>query len=249
MIKKLFLLVAITFIFSGCTAVKQVPVEVTDCLSVKNLEQCAEEEYCTVCPPCAACSSLSCQSVEFCANLGFDKEWYNNIQQNQIDINTTMNATIKTNKGDIAIELYAGKTPKTVDNFVKLSKEGVYDGIYFHRVIPDFMIQTGDPQAKGTPGVDFSYERDGSGLPIAGTGGPGYQFADEFAPDLKHDGPGTVSMANSGPNTNGSQFFITHVATPWLDGQHSVFGKVLEGQDVVDSIVQGDKIETVIINE
>ncbi|MBT6691512.1 peptidylprolyl isomerase [Candidatus Parcubacteria bacterium] len=160
-----------------------------------------------------------------------------------------MDAIIKTNKGDIKIELHAGKTPKTVDNFVKLSKEGFYDGIYFHRVIPDFMIQTGDPQAKGTPGVDFSFERDGSGLPIAGTGGPGYKFADEFQPDLKHDVPGIVSMANSGPGTNGSQFFITHVATPWLDNMHTVFGRVLEGQDIVDSIVQGDKIEGIIINE
>ena len=160
-----------------------------------------------------------------------------------------MQATIKTTKGDINVELFGDKVPKTVENFVKLAKEGVYDGVYFHRVIPDFMIQTGDPQAKGEVGVDFVYEPDSSGLPIAGTGGPGYKFADEFHADLKHDGPGILSMANSGPNTNGSQFFITHLATPWLDNVHSIFGKVTSGQDIVDSIVQGDKIETIIINE
>lgn len=176
--------------------------------------------------------------------------------RNISDINTNTNnkdemitATIKTTKGDINIELYKGRVPNTVGNFVKLAKEGFYDGIYFHRVIENFMIQTGDPQAKGTPGVDFSYERDGSGLPIAGTGGPGYKFADEFDPELKHDGPGVLSMANSGANTNGSQFFITHVATPWLDGKHSVFGRVTSGQDIVNSVVQGDKIESIIINE
>lgn len=172
-----------------------------------------------------------------------------NTNENIINENEMITATIKTNKGDINVELYKGKVPNTVDNFVKLSKEGFYDGIYFHRVIEDFMIQTGDPQAKGTPGVDFSYERDGSGLPVAGTGGPGYRFDDEFHPDLKHDGPGVLSMANSGKNTNGSQFFITHVATPWLDGAHAVFGRVTEGQDVVNSILQGDKIETIIIND
>ncbi|RJQ33950.1 peptidylprolyl isomerase [Candidatus Parcubacteria bacterium] len=160
-----------------------------------------------------------------------------------------MTATIKTTKGDINIELYKGRVPHTVDNFVKLAKEGFYDDIYFHRVIENFMIQTGDPQAKGEVGVDFVYEPNGSGLPIAGTGGPGYKFADEFDPELKHDSSGVLSMANSGPNTNGSQFFITHVPTPWLDGKHSVFGKVTSGQDVVDSIVQGDKIESIIINE
>ena len=247
MIKKLFLLAALVFIFSGCSATKQTTI--TDCKSIDNLDQCTESSECVVCPPCMACSSLSCQTEEFCANFGIDKSWYENMKKNTIDINKTMNATIKTNKGDINIELYAGKVQNTVDNFVKLSKEGVYDGVYFHRVIDNFMIQTGDPQAKGTPGVDFVYEPNGSGLPIAGTGGPGYKFADEFYPDLKHDGPGIVSMANSGSNTNGSQFFITHVATPRLDGKHSVFGKVLSGQDVVDSIVQGDKIETIIINE
>ena len=138
-------------------------------------------------------------------------------------------ATIKTNKGDIRLELYDAKTPKTVANFEKLAKEGFYDGLKFHRVIDNFMVQAGCP--KGT-----------------GTGGPGYTFADEFDKTLKHDGPGVLSMANAGPNTNGSQFFITHVATPWLDGKHSVFGKVLgDGQKVVDSIKQGDKMEKVTV--
>ncbi|RPH82321.1 MAG: peptidylprolyl isomerase [Planctomycetaceae bacterium] len=139
-------------------------------------------------------------------------------------------ATFDTDKGVIRIELFADKTPKTVANFEKLVNEKFYDGLIFHRVIPDFMIQGGCPQGRGT-------------------GGPGYQFADEFHPTLKHDGPGVLSMANSGPNTNGSQFFITHVATPWLDGKHSVFGKVIEGQDIVDAVKQGDKITTVKITE
>ena len=168
--------------------------------------------------------------------------YYFLIQNNNMDT-----AIIKTNKGDIELELYPDKVPNTVENFVKLANEGFYDGVYFHRVIPDFMIQTGDPQAKGVEGQDFVYEPDGSGLPIAGTGGPDYKFADEFHPELKHDTPGILSMANSGPDTNGSQFFITHVPTPWLDGKHSVFGKVLVGQDIVDSIIRGDKIEKIII--
>ena len=139
-------------------------------------------------------------------------------------------ATIKTNRGVIRIELFADKVPNTVANFVSLANKGFYNGLKFHRVIKDFMIQTGCPYGTGT-------------------GGPGYKFADEFHPDLRHDGPGVVSMANAGPNTNGSQFFITHVATPWLDGHHSVFGHVLEGQDVVDAIQQGDIMESVTISD
>jgi peptidyl-prolyl cis-trans isomerase B (cyclophilin B) len=138
--------------------------------------------------------------------------------------------TIETNKGDIVLELYDGRVPKTVANFEKLVSEGFYNGLKFHRVIPDFMIQTGCP--KGT-----------------GTGGPGYTFADEFHPELRHTGPGILSMANAGPNTNGSQFFITHVPCPWLDGKHAVFGKVTSGQDVVDSIAQGDVMKKVTIAE
>ncbi len=137
-------------------------------------------------------------------------------------------ATIVTNKGTITLELYDDKVPNTVANFEKLAGEGFYDGLKFHRVIEDFMIQTGCPQGTGT-------------------GDAGYKFDDEFHPDLKHDGPGVLSMANAGPNTNGSQFFITHVETSWLDGKHSVFGRVTEGQDVVNSIEQGDKMEKVSV--
>ena len=139
-------------------------------------------------------------------------------------------ATFNTAKGNIRVELFGDKVPKTVANFEKLTGEGFYNGLKFHRVIADFMIQGGCP--KGT-----------------GTGDAGYKFDDEFHPDLKHDTPGILSMANSGPNTNGSQFFITHVPTPWLDNKHSVFGKVLEGQDVVDAIEGGDGLETVTITE
>jgi len=129
---------------------------------------------------------------------------------------------IETTKGTIEAELYAKEVPKTVNNFVTLAKKGFYDGIIFHRVIPKFMIQTGDPTGTGT-------------------GGPGYQFADEFSPNLKHDGPGVLSMANSGPNTNGSQFFITDAATPWLNGKHSVFGRVTQGIDIVSAIASAPR--------
>jgi peptidyl-prolyl cis-trans isomerase B (cyclophilin B) len=139
-------------------------------------------------------------------------------------------ATFETDKGTIKVELYAEQTPKTVGNFESLCEKKFYDGLKFHRVIPDFMIQGGCPEGTGT-------------------GGPGYKFEDEFDPALKHDGPGVLSMANAGPNTNGSQFFITHVACPHLDGKHSVFGKVIEGQDVVDAIKGGDKMITVTVTE
>ena len=139
-------------------------------------------------------------------------------------------ATFVTGKGTIRIELHEDKVPKTVANFEKLAADGFYDGLKFHRVIPDFMVQGGCPQGTGT-------------------GGPGYTFEDEFHSDLKHDGPGVLSMANSGPNTNGSQFFITHVPTPWLDNKHSVFGRVIEGQDVVDAIQQGDVLEKLTVSE
>jgi peptidyl-prolyl cis-trans isomerase B (cyclophilin B) len=139
-------------------------------------------------------------------------------------------ATIETAKGTIRLELFEEQCPKTVANFEKLAGDGFYNNLKFHRVIEDFMVQGGCPKGDGT-------------------GGPGYRFADEFHPDLKHDGPGVLSMANAGPNTNGSQFFITHVATPWLDGKHTVFGRVMEGQNVVDAIVQGDKMTSVTVSE
>jgi peptidyl-prolyl cis-trans isomerase B (cyclophilin B) len=143
---------------------------------------------------------------------------------------TLKTATIETNRGAITLELHADKAPKTVANFEKLANDGFYNGLKFHRVIKDFMIQTGCP--KGT-----------------GTGGPGYQFEDEFHDDLCHDGPGVLSMANAGPNSNGSQFFITHVTCAHLDGRHSVFGRVTEGQDVVDSIEQGDVMDKVTVTD
>lgn len=141
-----------------------------------------------------------------------------------------INIVIKTNKGAIEGVIYASKTPLTAANFLNLAKRGYYNGITFHRVIPDFMIQGGDPTGSGR-------------------GGPGYRFEDEIAPGLIHDKPGKFSMANAGPGTNGSQFFITHVPTPWLDGKHAVFGSVTKGQDVVNAIKQGDKIESIEIKD
>jgi len=134
-------------------------------------------------------------------------------------------AIFNTDRGPVRIELYPDKAPLTVANFVNLAKRGFYDGLNFHRVIPDFMVQGGCPQGSGT-------------------GGPGYKFEDESTNGVRHD-RGVLSMANAGPNTNGSQFFITHVATPWLDGKHTVFGKVIEGMDIVDKVAQGDLIKSV----
>ena len=164
-------------------------------------------------------------------------------QDNTNNPNNGLFAEIETTKGKILINLFYKQVPYTVANFVGLAegnrewkdsktgenkKTNFYDGLKFHRVIPNFMIQGGDPQGNGR-------------------GGPGYKFADEFKPELIHDRPGILSMANSGPNTNGSQFFITHVPTPWLDGKHSVFGEVVEGMDIVNSIVKDDQIKTVKI--
>jgi len=139
----------------------------------------------------------------------------------EIDPSKTYYATLDTSKGEIKVELFAGKTPKTVNNFVFLANQGFYDGTIFHRVINNFMAQAGDPTGSGR-------------------GGPGYRFEDEFVPSLQHDKPGVLSMANAGPGTNGSQFFITHVPTPWLDGKHSVFGQVVEGLDVLFAIPERD---------
>ncbi len=138
--------------------------------------------------------------------------------------------TIHTSAGDIDATFYSSKTPLTCANFLNLAKRGYYDGIAFHRVIENFMIQGGDPTGSGS-------------------GGPGYKFADEFHPELRHRSPGIFSMANAGPGTNGSQFFITHGATPHLDGKHSVFGQVTNGQEVVDKIKQGDKITSISIHD
>ena len=154
-------------------------------------------------------------------------------------MNDGLYARLKTSKGEIIVSLYYKETPMTVGNFVGLAEgtkknsafpEGhkYYDGLSFHRVIPDFMIQGGCPQGKGT-------------------GGPGYNFPDEIVSDLKHSGPGVLSMANAGPGTNGSQFFITHVETSWLDGKHTVFGRVVEGQEIVDKVSENDKIDSIEI--
>ncbi|MGH8041213.1 MAG: peptidylprolyl isomerase [Rudaea sp.] len=142
----------------------------------------------------------------------------------------SLTATFNTARGPIHVQLHAEKTPLTVANFVNLVQRKYYDGLSFHRVIPDFMIQGGCPQGSGT-------------------GGPGYRFEDECRPELKHDKPGVLSMANAGPGTNGSQFFITHVPTPWLDGKHTVFGKIVgpDDQKVVDAIRGGDKIDSITI--
>ncbi len=138
-----------------------------------------------------------------------------------IDPKKKYSATFKTEKGDFTIDLFADKAPKTVNNFVFLARDKFYDGVTFHRVIKGFMAQGGDPTGTGT-------------------GGPGYKFADEFHASLRHDGPGVLSMANAGANTNGSQFFITHGPTPHLDNKHSVFGKVTKGMDVVMAIPERD---------
>ncbi|HHX08806.1 MAG TPA: peptidylprolyl isomerase [Chloroflexi bacterium] len=157
----------------------------------------------------------------------------------KLDLSKKYFATFKTDKGDIKVELFASKVPTTVNNFIFLAKEGYYDDTIFHRVINDFMVQGGDPTGTGR-------------------GGPGYSFRDEFDPTLKHDKPGILSMANAGPNTNGSQFFLTHVPTPWLDGKHAVFGEIVEGLDVLMAIPARDpmlfgspavKLHTVEISE
>ena len=140
-------------------------------------------------------------------------------------------AVINTSQGPIRLDLYPDQAPVTVANFVNLARRGFYDNLSFHRVIPDFMIQGGCPQGTGT-------------------GGPGYRFEDEFDASLRHDGPGVLSMANAGPATNGSQFFITHLATPWLDDRHTVFGRVVDASDqaVVNAISQNDSIESIELN-
>jgi peptidyl-prolyl cis-trans isomerase B (cyclophilin B) len=147
-----------------------------------------------------------------------------------IDPAKSYTATITTNRGVITLQLDAASAPKTVNNFVFLAKDGFYDGIIFHRVIPDFMVQGGDPTGSGR-------------------GGPGYRFEDEFAGNPNTHERGVISMANAGPGTNGSQFFITHVPCPWLNGKHTVFGKVTSGLEVVDAIQQGDVMQTVVIAE
>jgi peptidyl-prolyl cis-trans isomerase B (cyclophilin B) len=152
--------------------------------------------------------------------------------QMTIDANKKYTAVIDTNRGKITLDLFPKDAPKTVNNFVFLAREGFYNGVKFHRVIPDFMVQTGDPEGTGR-------------------GGPGYKFGDEVGPGKPKHKVGSLSMANAGPGTNGSQFFITHVVTDWLDGKHTVFGQVRDqaGQDVVNAIKQGDVMNSVTITE
>lgn len=157
------------------------------------------------------------------------QQW-SNPPEMQIDPSKVYKATMETSRGTIVLELYPEYAPKTVNNFVFLANQGFYDGGSFHRVINDFMIQGGDPTGSGR-------------------GGPGYRFEDEFKDNpLRHE-TGVISMANAGPNTNGSQFFITHSPQPHLDGRHTVFGKVVDGMDIVNKIRQGDKIMKVVIEE
>jgi len=157
------------------------------------------------------------------------KQW-NSQPEMKIDLKKIYTVAIQTDKGTIELELYPEHAPKTVNNFVFLARESYYDGVLFHRVISDFVIQGGDPTGTGR-------------------GGPGYQFEDEVKGNpLKHE-TGVISMANAGPNTNGSQFFITHSPQPHLDGRHTVFGRVVKGQDVVDAIRQGDRMLSVKVGE
>jgi peptidyl-prolyl cis-trans isomerase B (cyclophilin B) len=147
-----------------------------------------------------------------------------------INPSKSYSATFDTTRGQIVCELFSQDAPNTVNNFVFLAQEGFYDGTTFHRVIADFMIQGGDPTGTGR-------------------GGPGYKFEDEVKNNPRKHGVGSLSMANAGPNTNGSQFFITHVETPWLDGKHTVFGQVVKGQDVVNAVQQGDTLNSVTVEE
>ena len=168
-----------------------------------------------------------------------DQKNYDCPPEMTLDPEKDYHANLVTEKGTVRVRLFASEAPETVNNFVFLAREGYFDGTTFHRVIEGFMAQGGDPTGTGA-------------------GGPGYKIADEFHPDLRHDRPGILSMANRGPNTGGSQFFITHVATPWLDDRHAVFGEVVEGMEVVNALRErdpqsdrepGDRIERVEIEE
>jgi peptidyl-prolyl cis-trans isomerase B (cyclophilin B) len=147
-----------------------------------------------------------------------------------IDTKKSFTATFETSRGNIVVDLFPKDAPNTVNNFVFLARDGFYNGTKFHRVIPDFMIQGGDPEGTGR-------------------GGPGYKFNDELKNNPRKHQRGSLSMANAGPNTNGSQFFITHIATDWLNGKHTVFGQVRSGQEVVDAVKQGDTLKSVTIEE
>jgi peptidyl-prolyl cis-trans isomerase B (cyclophilin B) len=165
-----------------------------------------------------------------CPTLVLMSKQYKAPPAHGIDANKKYSATFETSRGNIEVDLFAKEAPKTVNNFVFLAREGFYDGTIFHRVLDNFMIQGGDPTGTGR-------------------GGPGYKFEDEFKGNPHKHKVGTLSMANAGPHTNGSQFFITHVVTDWLDGKHTVFGEVREGQKVVNAVKQGDTLKSVKITE
>ena len=182
-----------------------------------------------VCFVSLACTSYTTQDSQW-VNDSYkteneDSKMFNSAPSMRIDPKDKFTATIEVKDiGDIVIELFSEDAPKTVNNFVFLARQGYYDDVTFHRVMPGFMAQTGDPSGTGSGGPGY----------------PGYSFEDEFSPNRRHDAPGVVSMANRGPNTNGSQFFITYVATPHLDDAHTVFGKVIKGMDVVEKITPRD---------
>jgi cyclophilin family peptidyl-prolyl cis-trans isomerase len=171
---------------------------------------------------CAACTERAAAESKTQAVASVPTSVTSTPTPETVKDDTIVKIKIETTLGTIDADLFEAEAPKTVENFLTLAKKGFYDGIIFHRVIPGFMIQTGDPTGTGM-------------------GGPGYQFKDEFSKKLRHDKPGMLSMANSGPNTNGSQFFITDAATPWLDDRHSVFGQVTKGMDVVTKIAQAPR--------
>ncbi len=222
----LFAVIAATLVFSACTG--PTPKESEVLQLNKNTETQSGKQLETL--------SLT---TEQDATMGKEPTMPSSTYKTLEDFETisASSVTLTTTKGDIIFEIFADKVPLTAQNFLNLAKSGFYDGIVFHRVIPDFMAQVGDPLTKEAGKESFW-----------GTGDPGYKIADEFDPTLKHDSAGIVSMANSGPNTGGSQFFITHGPTEWLDGKHAVFGKVTEGIDVLNQITQGDKIISVSYN-
>jgi peptidyl-prolyl cis-trans isomerase B (cyclophilin B) len=220
--KTVLFLVVSTILFAGCTSSTQKDISLTQTPSAVNDDQKNTQ-----------------LNLNNDGSLETSKATTNNQGEPMKTIAdfqpiTATQVTLKTTKGDITFKLFRDEAPLTTLNFLTLAKDGFYDGVVFHRVIADFMAQVGDPLSK-----DPSKEAEW------GSGGPGYAITDEFGPNLKHDKAGMVSMANRGPNTGGSQFFITYEPTPWLDGKHAIFGEVTNGMDVLQNITVGDKIISV----